>query len=224
MPPPITAVLLNWKRPGNVARILDSLQRSGMVAEAIVWNNAPAQIRHGWATVVNASRDVGLYSRFVAACLARTECILVQDDDLELPSETLRALREAWEREPGILHGIFGRKPPPDGTYSWRCGAHGEVPVVLTRALLTHRRHIASFFQVAPRFTDIQENSIPYGNGEDIIFSYAALRGSGKMNRAHDLPVIELPAPHAISTHPGHDAHRTLITRRAQEWLASEAT
>ena len=80
----VTGVMLNWKRPTNVARILAGWQASGFVTEAIVWNNNPAAtFRHPWARVINAAQDLGLYTRFVAACLAENECILIQDDDLE---------------------------------------------------------------------------------------------------------------------------------------------
>lgn len=43
-PADITAVVLNWKRPANVAFIVDSLcasELSGTIAEVVVWNNSP---------------------------------------------------------------------------------------------------------------------------------------------------------------------------------------
>ena len=95
----VTGVILNWKRPTNVARILSGWQTSGVVSEAIVWNNNPAAtFRHPWANVVNAAQDMGLYTRFAAACLARHDCVLIQDDDLELPAESLRTLADALEQ------------------------------------------------------------------------------------------------------------------------------
>ena len=57
----VTGVILNWKRPPNVARILSGWQASGIVTEAIVWNNNPAAtFRDQWANVVNAAQDMGL--------------------------------------------------------------------------------------------------------------------------------------------------------------------
>jgi len=180
----VTGVILNWKRPTNVARILSTWQASGIVTEANVWNNNPAEtFRHDWASVVNASRDMGLYTRFAAACLASHECVLIQDDDLELPAESLRALVDAWHHDPDIIHGVFGRAPKPDGSYARNIGGDAQSPIVLTRVLVAHRRYASRFFQVASALADVQREGKPDGNGEDIIFSYVARGESGRLNR-----------------------------------------
>jgi hypothetical protein len=95
--------------------------------------------------------------------------------------------------------------------------------VVLTRVLLANRRHAAEFFQVAPAFEHIQRHSRPMGNGEDIIFSYVARRSSGRLNRVHDLFVLELPAPDAIHSRnwAAHIAHRSRLLRACEDWLAA---
>ena len=112
----VTGVVLNWKRPTNVARILSGWQASGIVTEAIVWNNNPrATFRHQWANVINAAPDMGLYTRFAAACLARNDCVLIQDDDLELPAESLRALVDAWHDDPDIIHASSAERQSPMG-------------------------------------------------------------------------------------------------------------
>lgn len=218
----VTGVLLNWKRPVNVARILSGWKTSGLVDEAIVWNNNPdASFRHQWAKVVNADRDLGLYTRFAAACLARNDCLLIQDDDLELPGDSLQKLYDAWQRDPDIIHGIFGRAPKPDGSYARNVNGNAEVPVVLTRVLIAHPRYAVEFFQHASRFDDIQRDGKPTGNGEDIIFSYVARRASGRLNRVHRVPVNELPAPHSIHGRnwKAHVAHRFRLLRACEAWL-----
>jgi len=197
----VTGVMLNWKRPTNVARILSGWQASGIVTEAIVWNNNPAAtFRHQWAS---------------------NECLLIQDDDLELPAESLRALVDAWQDDPDIIHGVFGRAPKPDGSYARNIGGDAESPVVLTRVLLAHRRYASRFFQVAPTFDDVQREGKPAGNGEDIIFSYVATSESGRLNRVHRVSVTELPAPHSIRGRnwKGHVAHRTRLLRACEAWL-----
>ena len=218
----VTGVILNWKRPTNVARILSGWQASGIVNEAIVWNNNPAAtFRHPWANVVNAAQDMGLYTRFAAACLARHDCVLIQDDDLELPAESLRALVDAWQDDPDIIHGVFGRAPKPDGSYARNIGGDADSPVVLTRVLVAHRRYASQFFQVAPAFAEVQRKGKPVGNGEDIIFSYVARQASGRLNRVHRVAVNELPAPHSIHGRnwKGHVAHRTRLLRACEAWL-----
>lgn len=219
----ITGVILNWKRPANVERIVKGWLTGGLVTEAIIWNNNPdaplANITG--AKVINAGQDLGLYTRFAAACLAQHECILIQDDDLELPRSALESLFAAWQADPAVIHGVFGRTPKPDGSYARNVQGDAEVPIVLTRVLLAHRRYAANFFEVAPHFADIQSGGKPQGNGEDILFSYTAHRESGRLNRVHRVAVTELPAPHSIHGRnwQAHLNHRTRLLRACEAWL-----
>jgi len=221
----ITGILLNWKRPANVERIAAGWRAQGTVTEAIIWNNnreMPLGPITG-ATVINASEDLGLYTRFAAVCLARNECVLIQDDDLELPRPSLAALYDAWNADPEILHGVFGRNARADGSYAQSVSGDADVSVVLTRVLFTHRRYAARFFEIAPRFAEIQRDSQPAGNGEDILFNYVVQKSSGRLNRIHNIAVTELPAEHAIYQRNlnAHAAHRTRLMRACAEWLKS---
>ncbi len=217
----ISAVVLNWKRPDNVKAIVDNWQVSGVINEALVWNNSPQKFTHEWATVINSSRDVGLYSRFAAAALTKNDGILIQDDDVQLPIASLRTLLDHWNNDRGIIHGVFGRRFNKDD-YDSTC-AIGDVPVILTRALMVHRRFIPKFFAAADYFKHIQNSSIPYGNGEDIIFSYSVRAESGRLNRAYDLEVVELPDPNSISNRLGHKAHRHKLMLACEDWLTQNA-
>ena len=219
----VSAVVLGWKRPENVQLIVDGWRSSGLVDQAIVWNNNPEiTFTHDWATVVNASSDLGLYTRFAALALAEHPTVIVQDDDLQLPPSTITSLLEAWELQPRILHGLFGRGPRPDGTYARDLEGDQVAPILLTRALVTQRRHAARFFHAAPHFAHLQAGSVPQGNGEDIIFSYAVRRWSGRLHRVHALAREELPAPDAIHHRDwaAHVAHRTRLMHAGEEWLA----
>lgn len=223
--PSLTGVILNWKRADNVRRILSGWQEASLVEHAIVWNNNPAiYFRHPWAKAINSSEDLGLYTRFAAACLAPTEAVLIQDDDVLLPPASIDRLAEEWHREPDRLHGVFGRGPrPEDGSYAAKFRGDHDVPIALTRALVGARRYAAEFFATAPQFAELQSGSSPPGNGEDIIFSYVAMRHSGRPNRVHDVEVTELPAPHSIweRDRTDHMAHRTALMRACQAWLES---
>lgn len=217
----LTGVLLNWKRQKNVARILDAWRTSAVVNSAIVWNNNKAtHLMHAWkhASIVNASRDMGLYTRFAAASLAQTEFVLIQDDDLLLPESTVARLLTAAQHEPNIIHGIFGRRPKADGTYAESLLGNMQVPIVLTRALVVRYELAAKFLANASFFDPLQVASKPQGNGEDIIFSYLAIKESGKLNRIHLLDVEELPAHDAIHKRAGHTEHRTRIMQACIEW------
>ena len=164
---------------------------------------------------------MGLYTRFAAACLASNDCVLIQDDDLELPAESLQALVDAWHDDPDIIHGVFGRAPKPDGSYARNIGGDAESPIVLTRVLVADRRYASQFFQVAPTFDEVQREGKPAGNGEDIIFSYVAMSQSGRLNQVHRVAVNELPAPHSIHGRNWklHVAHRTRLLNACEKWL-----
>lgn len=216
----ISAVILNWKRPANVARIVEGWQSSGLVNDPIVWNNNPdSTIKFCSTRVVNTCQDWGLYTRFAAGLLARNDCILWQDDDLELPVESLTRLIDAWKAEPSRVHGVFGRGPRLDGSYAQDFRGNHEVPVVLTRALVASKQNAVNFFQHLRRFEHLQRDTKPLGNGEDIIFSYVAMKESGVPNRVHNVAVKELPAPHAIHARAGHFGHRTKLMRACEAWV-----
>lgn len=229
--PAVSAVVLNWARPRNVDRIIRSWAAGGIVRDAIVWNNRgespywphpPAPEAPGFSLrVINASADCGLYSRFAAGLLARHDCVLIQDDDIELPPATLAALVRAHVADPLVLHGIFGRAPRRDGSYARAVRGDAEVPVVLTRALVTDRSNFAEFFRYAPIFDGIQRDSSPAGNGEDIIFSYVARNRLGQPNRIYSLPKIELDDHDAMNgrDRAAHVAHRSRLLRACELWF-----
>ncbi len=161
----ITGVLMNWRRPANVARIVAGWKSGGIVTEAIVWNNNPDPkfaVPLGLpAKVIARGRTWGCTRGLPRPAWRQNECVLIQDDDLELSAESLRRLHEAWQGDPDVLHGVFGRAPKWDGSYAKNIVGNGNVPVVLTRVLLAHRRYAAEFFQVAPAFEAIQRDGRP---------------------------------------------------------------
>jgi glycosyl transferase family 64 len=217
----LSVVMLSWKRPANIARVVDDLLAHAVVDDITVWNNNPqCALSLPAAVRVIDSPDLGLYTRFAAGCLARHEMVFVQDDDLLLSPGTLDALHRHALGEPDVLHGIFGRAPTAAGRYARLLEGSGQVPIVLTRALVCARRYCAKFFEHVHRFDELQRDSVPYGNGEDIIFSYLAMKESGRMNRIHALPVLELPAEQSIfERSAGHFEHRTRIMQACQRWL-----
>lgn len=227
--PHTTVVMMSWRRPDNVKRILASLSRIGAVAEVIVWNNNTEvwlESDRPIVRIVNSNSDLGLYTRFAAAALARTDSVLFQDDDLLLPESTLKTLLSAWEGQPTKLHGIFGRRPNATGQYADLLTGDRSAPIVLTRAVVTARAHIPEALQLAYSLDSLQTASRPYGNGEDIILSYAARRRDSGPHRIYGLPVQELSDDHGIHRVNGwrqHVEHRTMIMQACERWLALQS-
>ncbi|MCA9188937.1 MAG: hypothetical protein KDA99_25110 [Planctomycetales bacterium] len=219
----ITGVVLNWTRPENVRQIVSSWESTGLVSEALVWNNNPQVVLKEMrrATIVNVNQDRGLYTRFAAMCLASNDCVLIQDDDLEIPKVALEKLYAAYRADPEILHGVFGRAPKKDGSYARTVCGDAEAPIVLTRVLLAQRMYASRFFAVAAKFQPVQCQAQPSGNGEDIIFSYAVRERTRRLHRVHAVSIRELPARDAIHRRnwQNHVFHRTRLLRACEAWL-----
>ena len=215
----ISVVLLSWQREPAVRRICAQLAGYPLVDEIFVWNNNPDRHLSLPGTkirMVNSSCDLGLFTRFAAASLARNSCVLFHDDDLEASEAVLIELYVHWSQRPEVCHTLFGRNTSPSGQYNTDL-AYGPVEIALTRYTLVHRQVCMEALARTPRFSDLP--GVPVGNGEDIILSYAALATSGRPNQAHRLPATEF-GQDAASIHlrfPGHIEHRTRIIRRCRE-------
>jgi len=133
--------LLSWKRPLNIKHIVDEyLLYDELIDEIIIWNNNPEQFiefngeEYDIVKVinVNSNEDFGLITRFNMGSLSKNQMIMLHDDDLVFPEESLIALRDSWMKETDCFHTFFGRNPKPDGTYSQKVGeGKAEIERVL---------------------------------------------------------------------------------------------
>lgn len=81
MPELCSAVLLNWQRPYNLPRIVESLRRLEFVGEILVWDNSGSCPDIDSARILRSERNVCTYGRLLAAQQARHDVVLTQDDD-----------------------------------------------------------------------------------------------------------------------------------------------
>ena len=216
----LTAIVLNWKRPQNMPRILDSLRQSDLVTEIIVWNNNPETVFTAGndIIVVNTSRDLGLNTRFAAALLARNDAILFLDDDMVLAPDKIEQLYLNWKETPDVCHAAYGRRCGA-GPYN-KVDAWGEVDVVLTKAVIVHRGICLRATVNTQILSDLPGR--PDGNGEDILLSFTAMSMSGKPNQTHNLSVTEEPQDPKIAIskrEPTHFEHRTKVLERCRKVL-----
>ena len=173
-------------------------------------------------TLIESSSDLGLYSRFAAGSLATTDAILHTDDDLGVPEDSLEALYSAWRDQPRSCHGLYGRTAHEG--YG-REDAFGKVEILLTRAVMCSRSVNNAALAATPHFDDL--TSIPAGNGEDIILSFAAMAASGSLNNAYPLASEDYPgaieanlAGDVSAIHlrwPDHFAHRERVVARCRQ-------
>jgi len=220
----ITLVMLNFARPRNALFNLQTYSSYRIVKDIFCFNNgaplAPGRHLPRKCVLVEASKDLGLYSRFAVASLATTDAVFHTDDDLILPEQTLGALYSYWARSKDSCHGLFGRKAYP--TYSYG-NVFGPVEVLLTRALMCSRRVNNIALAATDRFNDLKGK--PCGNGEDIILSFAGMAASKRMNLAYKLPAKNHAGeePFAIHRWPDHLEHRKRVVSRCRRVFFGQA-
>ncbi len=101
-----TAVVVNWRRPRNIPRIVESLLAQPFVAEVIVWDNSgdlPHPRPQDNRVRVIPSKNVKLWGRFLAIKEAKHPWIVTQDDDY-----IVHNWAELWETaraNPGVITG-----------------------------------------------------------------------------------------------------------------------
>lgn len=220
-------ILLNWKRLNNVMNNISHYISYQLVDEIIVFNNNPdvdlKKISNSKITVIEGSKNMGLYPRFAAAGLAKNPCILHCDDDLLIPEITVNELYKQWLNEKTICHGLEGRFISNEYNTS---NAIGNVHVVLTRCMMVSKTNCLYAFAFTGNFDDLP--SEPKGNGEDIILSYVSMFYSKKFNKTYKLKYTNYPdykdKPDGTSdsihrVFPRHSQHRTAVIGRCRRLL-----
>jgi len=219
----MTIVMLNWKRPDNVRRIVPRLMQAKHVKHVLIWDNTgAARMRFPTerVTVIRSTKDMSLFTRFAAGALADTDAIMYHDDDVLIQPKVLDTLYKRWDADPDVLHTLFGRKLQKDGTYAAEVKGNGEAPLTLTTAVLTHKQYVLDAMQMAYTLDSLVRQGRPLGNGEDILLSYAAMRASGRPQQVHALAYKRLPDPYAIHRRwGGHGKFRTQLCEACAAWV-----
>lgn len=100
----VSVCLLSWRRPANMAPIVDSLHDLDFVDEILVWNNDPdvdLRLEGSKVRVVRSPENMGCAGRYRCIAEARNEVIYTQDDDALV--NDVAGLREAFLRDPTRL-------------------------------------------------------------------------------------------------------------------------
>lgn len=218
--------MLSWMRSENVLTILDALDRDDAVSEILVWNNNSGHrdrlvpSRRSKAHVVDARENWGFYPKLAMAALASTPIVMILDDDLLIDHDSIEFLMERVQKLPDSLHGVLGRQPSGDGRYEAK-DVFGKVEILIGRCVMGRRELFARALEFSYLVEDVQKQSSPYGNGEDLILSYSTLYYFNQMNYAYELPCRELKDHHAVSNHVGHFEHRTRLMNHCRHLIAT---
>ncbi len=232
----VSLVIPNFSRPRNVEQIVQQVSNYHVVDETLIWDvhidlqneitiDAPqtwvirtpeAQVRERW----------GLLARFKDCVLASNEWVLITDDDQLLGEQAIIEMMKVKQQDPDRLVCYFGREigdahTPEQMHYQmWDPPAPAQVPICLTKAVLTDRRFCLEALRQAPLVEDLAHEGVPYWNGEDIWHSLTSYHLTGKKHvllPRNDATYTILPAPDGIGdARPGAFDHRAYREKMVQ--------
>lgn len=195
----VSAILLSWRRPKNIERIVAELRTWKRIGEIMVWNNNPDQkLSLAGATVIDSGRNFGCLARYGLVALAENDTIWFQDDDLLVTEAQFERIFAAYLKDAGRIYGCRGRNLQ-DGAYVMR-EAYGDCDIIVGQTMLFHRSLLNYLF----RFL----GSIPIpARADDIAFSLAC----PSRHVAVDVePITDIGSDdeHALWLSPGHHEAR----------------
>ncbi len=134
-----SAVLLSWKRPYNLPRILTSLKEIPYISEILLWNNNPeVQLKFDGVTTINSEKNFFCFPRYLVATLAQNENLWFQDDDLEISREQFIMLAREYKKDPSRVYGFRGQNLE-NGKVNPVRWDYGDVDLILGQTTMFHK-------------------------------------------------------------------------------------
>jgi hypothetical protein len=169
MTAPITIVLLNYRRPGNIPVILESISRQTVRPVVFLWNNGVDDVKSdGIDRYERSPGNLGCIMRWRMACEADTPYVMSLDDDLCFArDDALADIVESLNAmdHPGRVVGPFGCRFGNDADYTERVdvfpphvaadAAFESVDMIKGRALALRRDRLAELALPLEREDDI---------------------------------------------------------------------
>ncbi len=215
-----TLIILNWKRPANIVKIIGSLHNHPYITNIIVSNGNPNnQLLFKDLKKVTCYDDsslnfvYGLDLRFLRGISASTDKLIIMDDDIFIDHDNLTKLLHSYEENPNRIVGFEGRNMESDSHYYNLPYKSQYCDIVLTRLLVCDKYLCSLFFTCKPLVEDIYKTGIPYGNGEDILLSFIAklYYNIDKHFIVNNIIVSELANHYSIHTHISHIPYRKIL-------------
>jgi hypothetical protein len=208
-------IILNWKRPNNTIRIINNMKKFKFINEIIISNGNleySIYIKDKKIKIYNDYENINsIYSldqRFICGLRARNKDIIIIDDDLYIEENELTKILIEYNKNKNRIVGCFGRNLN-NGLYKFQ-NIFGDVDIILTRLLVCQKKLCSLFFICKPLIENIYKEGIPYGNGEDIFFSFiSTIYLKNKNYSLKNIKTIELPDENvAISKNMNHLNYR----------------
>jgi hypothetical protein len=217
-------IILNFKRPDNVIKIINNIKTFKYIDEIIVSNGKlDTAIRLNDEKIViyddyNTINNIySLDRRFICGLRAKNDNIIIIDDDIYITEDELYKLVTEYNKNTKRIVGKWGRNLNK-GEYEYK-DINGETDIVLTKLLICKRNLCSLFFICKPLIETIYKNGVPYGNGEDIFFSFiVSIYYNNKHYCNTDINAKELPQMAvAVGSNPGHLNYRRTLCKYLYE-------
>tara|TARA_R110000824_G_scaffold120382_4_gene275649 strand:- start:3293 stop:4042 length:750 start_codon:yes stop_codon:yes gene_type:complete len=237
-----TVILTNWKRPGNLSKIIDAFQsQTVMPAAMLLVDNHPEEEpefafvdTENFADVYRFETNAGPCCRFAGASFVTTEFVLFFDDDL-MPG---KGAIEAYQDQADRLNGEFATLSDVGRIYrgnaekgysirrrNCRRKTDGPAKVDMTcRAHLVRSEYVS--VAVRDRIRAAKDGATPSMlRHDDIFLSQGIQLETGwasylARDVGHDAKLRhkDLPAPHSGNGLPNHDGSRNELVN----WYAEK--
>lgn len=209
----ITVTLLNWKRPENLPILLDSLFSQTIKPRVILWNNEQPFHDDRLDLIINSSKNLKCWPRWLMASMTDTEYVCSLDDDLALKDDkVLEDLVSVMDKDNVVdrVYGLEGVILNPGLSYRRSHPPRPEplapVDIVKGRMMALHRTALSSLNML---------HGVTVA--DDIAISGLMARGRLKYHRVVGWlrnRVQELPAPNALCFMPDHYSRRDIAARQ----------
>jgi|GEM_PF-1651769 len=233
----VETVVINWKRPGNVERVVDALRAQSTPCTITVCDThlddqyaLPASVLDDADRVYRWGHNTGPYSRFVPLAAYDHEYTFFIDDDMLPGARCVEHFVDTAEALPGFGSiGQMGRIIPSDGVYKARNVSRlpraREIDI-LVRGFFVRTRNLHHVAQLR-WLMNYTEEQVPE---DDMLLCVAMRLCAGLRNYLTPadpdpetlMNQAELPDPHALHRRPDHIQRRIdfMLAARAIGWLS----
>ena len=183
--PQVEAVVISWRRPGNIARIVAALRRQSVPVVVTVVDAAdaehrlPAEVAAGADRVFRLPANLGPYNRYALTFAYDCEFTYFTDDDCQ-PGERLVEHFLETARGPAAwsVLGQVGRRLQPDGSYAAIGVPRGDAPTAVDVVVKAYFVRTADLVEV-DRFRRELGLGLPLRE-DDLLLATALQRATGR--------------------------------------------
>lgn len=221
-----SVILTNYRRPWNMAWLLDACRAVRNIREIILVDNSDLATQTNLrdlcledVTYIRPETNLGSGHRFYLAAKLPDSAVMCIDDDLLITPGQIEVLFDRFEDEPDRLHGLWGENIRGHfGSVSFRTHLFGSERTVdiLNRLYVFSPAQAARAIKLAEEIGFLHWREI--GPGTDILMSFAGARRP----ICHDVgPIKDCETTSAegiaIWRRPGFYQQRAEIVRRLRK-------